>query len=114
MNTETTRKYAGWTVLEIMGHVRIAGHVTEETIAGVALLRIDVPAVEGHAAFTRFYHPNSLYSMCPTDEATARAVAESNRHPPIQSWEMPRPKAKPVTALADRSDRDYPDDEPNF
>lgn len=112
MNSETVKKYAGWTVLEIMGHVRIAGMVTEETVAGVALLRVDVPEAAGHAAFTRYYHPNSLYSMCPVDEATARMVAEHNRHPPIQSWEIPRAKAEPERiAAGDGFDGDRFEDE---
>src|SRR5262245_40087201 len=96
MNADTVRKYSGWTVLEIMGHVRVAGMVTEETVFGVALVRVDVPAVAGHPAFTRYYHPNSLYSMCPTDEATARLVAEHSRHPPIEPWMLPRPEPRPA------------------
>jgi hypothetical protein len=90
------KKFSGWAVVELMGHVRVAGMVTEETVAGVALLRVDCPEVEHHPAFTRYYHPNALYSLCPTDEATARLVAKTNRHPPLEPWQMPRTKETPA------------------
>ena len=81
--------FSGPAVVEIMGHVRVAGMVREETIFGQALIRVDVPAVDGHAAFTRYYHPQSLYSLCPCDEATMLAVAKHERHPPMERWQMP-------------------------
>ena len=31
-----------WAIVELMGHQRIAGKVSEETIGGAALLRVDV------------------------------------------------------------------------
>jgi hypothetical protein len=34
----------GWAVLELMGHRRIAGRITEVTIGGAGFLRIDVPS----------------------------------------------------------------------
>lgn len=33
----------GWAILELMGHRRLGGYLREETIAGAAFLRIDVP-----------------------------------------------------------------------
>lgn len=36
--------FAGWAILELMGHRRLGGYVTEQEIAGTASLRIDVPS----------------------------------------------------------------------
>lgn len=36
--------FAGWAVLELMGHRRLGGYVQEATVAGVGMLRIDVPS----------------------------------------------------------------------
>lgn len=104
--SDTQPNDIGWAVVEIMGHVRIAGRVREETLFGAAMIRVDVPAVEGHPAFTRFYHPQALYSLCPCDETTALAVAQHQRHPPIERWQLPAVKA---AGIGDRED-DEPDD----
>ncbi len=42
MNEETTERYA---IVEIMGHDRIAGRVSEVSFAGIAMLAVDVPAI---------------------------------------------------------------------
>jgi len=39
--------YRGWAIVELMGHRQTAGWVTEVTIAGTVLLRVDTPAPEG-------------------------------------------------------------------
>lgn len=33
----------GWTILELMGHRRLSGYVTEVEVAGAGMLRLDVP-----------------------------------------------------------------------
>lgn len=33
----------GWAILELMGHRRLAGYVSEQEIAGAAFIRVDVP-----------------------------------------------------------------------
>lgn len=108
-------KFEGWAVVEIMGHVRIAGQVREETVFGAALIRVDVPAIDGHPAFTRFYHPQALYSLCPTDETTARAVAQTQRHPPIERWQLPQAAAAPAGGhIMDDDDAEDRDDRSDF
>jgi len=39
-----SEKFEGWCVLELMGHRRLAGYVSEQEIAGADMLRIDVPS----------------------------------------------------------------------
>ncbi len=36
--------FSGWAILELMGHRRLAGYVTETELAGQGVLRLDVPA----------------------------------------------------------------------
>lgn len=79
----------GWFILELMGHRRLAGYLTEQTIAGAGFLRIDVPGEhEGDPVATQFYPPSSVYCMTPTTEAMARQVARSCRVRPVQQWEL--------------------------
>ncbi len=62
-------------IVELMGRQIIAGRISEELIAGVPMLRVDVPACDGEPAYTKFYSGNAVYGITPTDEATAlRAV----------------------------------------
>lgn len=78
-----------WCVLELMGHRRLGGYVSEATIAGAPVIRIDVPAVTGAGAATQFYSPAAIYCVTPTTEAIARALAASARPTPVQRYELP-------------------------
>lgn len=89
----TTEKFASWAILELMGHRRLAGYVTEEEIAGASLLRIDIPLGEGEAPVTQFYSAGAIYCITPTTEETARRVAAGARPEPVHAWELPAPSA---------------------
>lgn len=39
----TNSTYAGWAILELMGHRRLAGYVREVELAGQGMLRLDIP-----------------------------------------------------------------------
>lgn len=87
--TDATEAFAEWTILELLGHRRLAGYVTEATIAGASFLRIDVPA---DPPVTQYYSPGSVYAITPTTEAIARKVAETGRPKPVQHWELEPPR----------------------
>ena len=90
--TETT--FAGWVILELMGHRRLAGYLTEQEIAGEGFLRLDVPADEGtllERTATQFYRPGAVYCITPTSEETARRVAKLGQPEPVKRWELPAP-----------------------
>jgi len=90
-------KFSQWAIVELMGHRRLAGFVTEEEIAGVGLLRLDVFTEGDKAEATQYYHPNALYCLTPTTEEIARAVAKSNKPAPVERWELPQLEAPRVT-----------------
>lgn len=90
--TETT--FEGWAVLELMGHRRLGGYVTEVELAGKGMLRIDVPSAVVNGALpemgaTQFYSPAALYCLTPTTEALARALAARSQPEPVRRWELP-------------------------
>lgn len=80
--------FEGWSILELMGHRKLAGFVTIEELGGAALIRIDVPGENGNAA-TQYYNPAALYCMTPTTEDMARKVAKGNQPTPVTRWELP-------------------------
>lgn len=76
---ETRQGFEAWAVVEIMGHKQVAGKVTEEAIAGVNMLRIDIPEADGHPAQTVYHGGQAVYAIHPCSEELARAAAAALR-----------------------------------
>lgn len=84
----TESKFETWAILEIMGYRKISGKVSESTIAGGNLIRIDIPSGEGDVFRTQYYSPQAIYCITPTDEETARLFAANNQPEPAHQWEL--------------------------
>ena len=82
--------FEGWCILDLLGHKRLAGMVSEATVAGATMLRVDVPESPGKSAATVYVGGAAVYSLAPTSEEIARAVAASNDPAPVQRWELPK------------------------
>lgn len=100
--SESKSVFKGWAIVELMGHVRMAGLVEETTLAGAGVLKVDVPeatddAGRCHPQFTQYVSPSSLYRLTPTTEEIARSVARHSRPAAVHQWELPRP-ALPAAA----------------
>lgn len=88
MNDQTERQpaYEGYAIVELMGHNTIAGHISEVTIAGAAMLRVDVPAVGEQAAFTKFVGASAVYGITPTTQEIAERAAERLHVKPVSLY----------------------------
>ena len=68
-----------WAVVEIMGHERAAGHVTEEVFGGACMFRVDVPETEQNGrkteARTEYIGVASVFRLTPCTEEAARVIA---------------------------------------
>lgn len=91
-----------WAIVELMGHVRHAGILTEEEKFGAKVGRVDVP--DGDRFVTFYFGGASIYRISIVDEAAARAVAKFQAPRPVQPYEMP------ALAAADR-DQDMDDED---
>jgi hypothetical protein len=98
-----------WAIVELMGHVRLGGRLTEESHFGVALGRIDIPAGDGFA--TQFFGGSSIYRITPVAEDVARAVATANQPQPVHRWELPAPAARPAPPATVIEDHEFVSDE---
>lgn len=87
--TSTPQRFEHWALVEIMGHQRMAGLVSETTLAGAAMLRVDVPAVGDIPEFTTFLGAASIYRLTPVSEDIARRYAAGLRAKPVQAYELP-------------------------
>lgn len=86
-----------WAVVELFGHQRIAGELSDHLIGGDSFVRIDVPDVTVPAgdgatrvipAHTKLFGGKAVYSVAFVDEGTALAAAHSIRHQPISSYTL--------------------------
>lgn len=110
--------FSEWVILELLGHRRLAGFLTEQQIAGASFLRLDIPtdkpcegcepgdadpcqACHGLGSVltaTQFYAPGSVYAITPTTEDIARAAARYSRPAPVQLWGIEAAKDDPDNA----------------
>jgi hypothetical protein len=79
-----------WALVELMGHQRIAGRVTEAQIGGCKFVRVDVPESAGQMALTKYLGPSSIYAITPMSEETCRATARRIEAAPITAWDARR------------------------
>jgi hypothetical protein len=94
-----------WAILELMGHRKLAGLVSEQELGGTNLIRIDVPTADGFA--TQFYGAAALYCLTPCSEAVARAFAKGAQPEPVHRWELPGIEPKHQVDIGD----EFPDEE---
>lgn len=82
--------FESWAFVEVMGHRRIGGRVSEATIAGAPLLRVDVPRAPPDEGFTtQFYGGQAIYCLTPSTEELVRAFAAQRQEAPISPYELP-------------------------
>jgi hypothetical protein len=86
MTGDDSDSFASWALLELLGHRRIAGHLTERQVAGHQYLQITVP---GDPPLTQLYSPSAVYAITPVSEETARRIAGRMRPESIHPWELP-------------------------
>lgn len=93
-----------WAVVELMGHARIAGAITEQSYGGAQLVRVDVPQVVATdstwrngadvpttrtiPAHSRSFGASAIYSINWCDELTATVAAHSIKHELIKPYSL--------------------------
>lgn len=90
-----------WAIVEMFGHKRLAGKISEHVIGSSALIRVDVPATEQPngdgtrttAEYSKLVGPGAIYCITPCTEEVARLAAKEieryNEPIPVQ---LPRPQ----------------------
>jgi len=88
--TADSNNFAAWGLLELFGHQRIAGQLSETTIGGCHFIRVDVPPVHKLAGYTRFFTQAAIFSLSPLSEAVTRQLAEALQAAPVHAYDLPR------------------------
>jgi hypothetical protein len=111
-----TEQPATWAIVELMGHVRLAGRLSEEEKFGAKMGRLDIPSppakprldcmackgtgqVDGMPCpmldcdpqyVTQYFGGGSVYRITIVSEAVARHAAKSTQPEPVQAWDFPK------------------------
>lgn len=104
-----SEQFDSWAIVELMGHVRMAGRLTEEERFGTNMGRLDIP--DGDGFVTQYFGGSSVYRITPVSEDAARAAARQNVPRPVHQWELPKPGPKPVPEEDRFADGGYPRDD---
>lgn len=102
--------FESWGIVEIMGHKIYAGKLSEQEIAGTAMLRVDVPKIDDIPEYTKLFGAAAIYAITPTDETGARMAATKLRERPISPYVLPMLAAS-IPTVEVRSSHWDPDDE---
>ena len=87
-DTQDQHHFSHWALVELMGHQKIAGWVTEQSIAGVPFLRVDIPDKEGQTRFSRFYAPAAVYCISPVDKQIAIGLVLKMETEPVARYQL--------------------------
>lgn len=91
--------FEGWAFLELMGHRKLAGHVSEATIGGGSFIRIDVPGGCDGSGASAGWCPVHGDCRCPNredemnDPACPLHAPESTHPQPVQATQFYAPGA---------------------
>lgn len=105
-------KFEAWGIVELMGHQRASGRLSEQTVGGANLLRVDIP--DGETFRTVFYGSSAIYAVHITDETVARASAAASGTLPTYAYEVSdqlRKLAAPrvtVSTYEETDEEEYP------
>lgn len=112
----TQEKFDQWALVEVFGHQRFAGRVTEQSIGGCSFVRVDVPAHEAGGemvpAYTKLFGQGAIYSITPISEDVARAALRRITSEPLSVYipELhPRPAYEALPSRFAPSDDDAED-----
>jgi hypothetical protein len=83
-----------WAIIDLFGHQRIAGKVTNQNIGSATFIRVDVYEDSNKVAFTRFFNPSAVYGISPVSKKVALAAAKAIDAKPVQAWDLPVPAAQ--------------------
>src|SRR3984885_13132476 len=79
---ESSTELKSWALVELFGHQRIVGFLSQQTFGTGVLFRVDVPDLikDGETVrdgFTRYFGLSAIYSITPVSEEIVRSLLPS-------------------------------------
>lgn len=106
-----TEGFSNYCIVELFGHQKIAGLVSEQVIAGQGFVRVDVPATTRQPAFTRLFGSGAIYSITPVDEETAKRAANAIYVEPVTVYIAPDRQLQEPAGMIERHEDGEPWDD---
>lgn len=97
-------------IVELFGHQRISGRVTEQTVGSSTFIRIDVPETSTQPKFTRIVNPTAVYAINPVTEEVMIEMAEKILQKPIDAWDIREMHNKLLQLKEKSNSSDYNDE----
>lgn len=107
IDTEQTPE-SQWAIVELFGHQRIAGQVSEHQLGGQNFIRVDVPTVKGRPPYTKLFGQGAIYAITFVDEAIATAAAQAIDARPVQPYDIASLKIDTVRQRLEHTNCDFP------
>ena len=79
-----------WAYVELMGHNKICGLVSEYKFGNESMIRVDVPEVGNIPKFSKLFNISAIYAITPMLEADAKAYANIVKAVPLDQFDMSR------------------------
>lgn len=91
IDTKESSGFEHWAIVQIFGKVTYAGKVSTQNIAGVELIKCEVPEVTNmevtFPAFVKFWNTSSIYEITPVEEEYAREMAKRLSKHPVEGYQ---------------------------
>ncbi len=79
---ENQESFECWAIVELFGHQRVSGLVSERQVAGAGMVQVDVHNAAGtEVLFTRLLNPKSIYAINPVEKSIALYSGEYSARP---------------------------------
>lgn len=105
-------KLKEFAVVEMMGHRKVVGKISESDIGLSSLLRVDVLNSQGEFERTEYIGQGSIYCLTIVTEQAALAAAAKNSPSPTWAWNLPQRNALPEGDYIESCGDDGDDDNP--
>jgi hypothetical protein len=99
------KRFESFALVELFGHQRMAGKVSEQTIGASTFIRIDVPETKKQPAFTRILNPSAIYAINPITKEVMISLAEGFKSTPVLEWDIRDVVAKERLLLQEESNK---------
>jgi len=77
-----------WAIVDLFGHAKTAGKVSEHALGGETFVRVDSPTDDLDRFHTTLYGKGAIYAIRFVDEAIARAYAQRCANEPVSAYDV--------------------------
>lgn len=101
-------KFEAWGLVELFGHSRVAGKITEQSVGGCNFVRVDIPRGDGF--YTRLFGQGAIYAINVTTEEVARKLAVQYGDTPAYAYALQNSAPQLTHSGAQPDDEDWDQD----